>query len=411
MRLLYLHQYFNTPSMSGGTRSYEMARRLAAWGHDVQLVTSDRDGRFPADGEWHETEEAGIRVHWTPLPYSNRMSYGRRMGAFFAFSLRAARKAAALGGDLVFATSTPLTIALPGAYASRRLGVPMVFEVRDLWPELPAAVGALRNPLAVVAARRLERFAYRSSARIVALSPGMRDGVVRAGYPEDRVAVIPNSCDVDLFAPDPAGAARLRALHPWLGDRPLVLYTGTFGSINGVPWLARLAAEVRRIDPEIRFLALGDGKERDLVEGTARDLGVLGETFFVMGPVPKREIPAWYSCASVGTSLFVDLKEMWNNSANKFFDTLAAGRPAVINYGGWQADLLEETGAGIVLGPGNLQEAAAVLCSRLTDRAWMERAGAAAASLARERFDRDRLARALEGVLLGALGEKIRRMR
>lgn len=145
MKILYLHQYFTTPSMAGGTRSYEMARRLVAWGHEVHMITTDREGIFDPKQKWYETDEAGIHVHWTPIPYSNKMSYGQRIKAFFAFSWRAARKAAKIGGDVVFATSTPLTIAIPGVYASKRLKIPMVFEVRDLWPELPIAIGSSKK--------------------------------------------------------------------------------------------------------------------------------------------------------------------------------------------------------------------------------------------------------------------------
>ena len=146
MRITYLHQYFNTPDMSGGTRSYEMARRLVARGHEVNMVTSWRtdDGRKKP----FETVEDGIRVQWLPVPYSNAMSYAQRLVAFGRFVVASTRRAAALPSDIVFATSTPLTIALPAVYAARRQRVPMVFEVRDLWPELPIAMGALRNPVA-----------------------------------------------------------------------------------------------------------------------------------------------------------------------------------------------------------------------------------------------------------------------
>ena len=126
--------------MAGGTRSYEMARRLVAMGHEVNMVTSWRepDGR----NDWFTTDEAGIQVHWLPVPYSNHMSYNQRIASFFKFAWGAARKAATLPADVVFATSTPLTISLPGVYAARRQKVPMVFEVRDLWAELPIATVA-----------------------------------------------------------------------------------------------------------------------------------------------------------------------------------------------------------------------------------------------------------------------------
>src|SRR5438105_2807505 len=182
MRIVYLHQYFVTPDMAGGSRSYEMARRLVAAGHEVHMVTSDQRPQ-PAKARWREALHAGIHVHWTPIPYDNVMGYGRRIRAFLAFAWRAAHKAAALRGDVVFATSTPLTIAIPAVYAAWRSRAPMVFEVRDLWPAVPIAIGAIRNPLIKWAALRLERFAYRHAARVVALAPGMRGEIAATGYP------------------------------------------------------------------------------------------------------------------------------------------------------------------------------------------------------------------------------------
>src|SRR5690625_1515997 len=249
MRLIYLHQYFNTPRSSGGTRSYEMARRFVAMGHEVHMVTSWR-GETKRDN-WFETVEDGIHVHWMPVPYSNEMGFAERIRAFLQFALAAPRRAVKIGGDVVFATSTPLTIAMLGVYASKRLRVEMVFEVRDLWPELPIAIGALRNPVLKWAAHRLEAFAYRNSSQIVALSPGMRDGVVSTGYPEDRVHVIPNSSDVDRFQAPNVDGNRFLNQHPYLQGRRIVLYAGTFGKIHGVDYLVRLAAAMRTLDEHV----------------------------------------------------------------------------------------------------------------------------------------------------------------
>src|SRR5690606_10899950 len=131
------------------------------------------------------------------------------------------------------------TIALPGIYASRRLGVPMVFEVRDLWPTVPIALRALKSPPSIAAARWLERVAYNNSARVVALSPEMKAGIAAAGYPDDRISVIPNGCDLDAFNIGPEAAIAIRRRFEWLQDRPLVIYTGTLGQVNGVTYLVR----------------------------------------------------------------------------------------------------------------------------------------------------------------------------
>jgi glycosyltransferase involved in cell wall biosynthesis len=401
MRIIYLHQYFNTREMSGGTRSFEFARRLVDMGHSVEMLTSDRSAE-PGAADWRVTEEAGIRVHWTPVTYSNNMSYPDRIRAFAAFALRAARRASGLAADVVFASSTPLTIALPGSHAARRLGVPLVLEVRDLWPEVPIALGALKNPLTRGSARWLEAYAYRNSERIVALSPGMRDGVVRRGYPADRVQVIPNASDLDLFADSQARGLALRSNDPWIGDRPLVVYCGTVGMVNGVEYLVRVAAIMKESDPDVRFLIAGSGRCLADVEQEARASGVLGTNLKVIAEVAKRDVPGVIGAATIATSTVIDVPELQANSANKFFDALAAGVPIAINHEGWQADLLRVSGAGLVLQPGDPAAAAASIREVVRNPSRRDEMARAARHLAEERFNRDTLARELESVLAAA---------
>ena len=404
MKIVYLHQYFNTPQMAGSTRSYEMGRRLVSFGHEVHMVTSNWQKEHENTRAWFQTTEEGIIVHWLPLYYSNKMSYRERINAFIKFAWKASAKASSLKCDLIFASSTPLTIALPAVYAAKKQRVPMVFEVRDLWPELPIAIGAIKNKAAIMAAIRLELFAYNNAEHIVALSPGMKEGVVKKGYPAEMVTVIPNSCDLELFDIGPEAGKSLRQQHSWLKDRPLVIYTGTIGTINGVDYLAKIAGVALDLDPEIVFLVIGSGNDEKRLIEEAEKQGVLGRNFVIMpGDVPKYEIPAWLSAADIATSLFVNLEEMWANSANKFFDALAAGRPVAINYGGWQAGMLKETGAGLVLDPNDYEKSAFVLVEKIRDRKWLRAAGRAARDLAEERFERNSLAGELEKVLLRAV--------
>ena len=404
MKIVYLHQYFCTPEMmSGGIRSYEMARRLVAWGHEVHMVASDQSGGKA--GDWKQTDENGIRVHWLPVEYHNSMSFSKRIRAFVKFAVSSARKAKSIDGDIVFATSTPLTIALPAVWAAKRRKRPMVFEVRDLWPEIPIAIGALKSKPMIMAARWLERFAYRNAKAVVALSPGMRDGIVKTGYPAEHVVIIPNAADLDFFdVPDDA-AQSFRSKYEWLQDRPLVVYSGTFGFMNGVPYLAELAAKAREINPDIRFVAIGGGREHDQIVETATRLGVLHDNFHMLDRVKKVDMPAIYRAADMVTSLFIDLPEMQANSANKFFDGLASGTPIAINYGGWHKDLLEENGAGIAMDPEDHAAAAQQLVSRLTDASWLEQAGRNSRKLAEDQFARDDLTRKLEATLLEACGQ------
>jgi glycosyltransferase involved in cell wall biosynthesis len=367
------------------------------------MVTSIRRAER-ASGHWQESIVDGIHVHAIPVPYSNTMPYYDRIRAFMRFAFHAALRASRLGADLVFATSTPLTIALPAVYAGWRSKAPMVLEVRDLWPELPIAIGAVRGPVSIGASRWLERFAYRHAARIIALSPGMRDGIAAAGYPMDRIEVIPNAADLDLFSVARETGQAYRTRLPG-GDKAVVTYAGTLGRINGVGYLAHIAARSKEKGLAITFLVVGRGAERDAIASLAERLGVLGDNFHMLEPIPKAEMPYLLSATDLALSLFVDLPEMWNNSANKFFDALASGTPVAINYQGWQADLIRETGAGVVLPASDPDGAAEMLIDLISDVPRLEAAGSAALHLAESRFNRDLLFVRFENALVAAAQE------
>jgi len=397
MKIIYLHQYFNTPEMSGGTRSYEMARRFVRQGHEVHMITSWREPRD--DQAWFESNEAGIHVHWLPVEYTNKMSFLNRIKAFLKFAIKSANKAVSIKSDIIFATSTPLTIALPAVYAAKIQKIPMVFEVRDLWPEMPIVMGALKNPLTHFLARRLELFAYKNAQAINALSPGMKDGVIKTGFPSSNVSVIPNSSDIAMFNVSSDLGEDFRRARTWLGSDPLVLYTGTFGLINNVSYLVDLAIELHKIGSNIKILAIGGGVEFQKVENYAKNSGVLNKNFFMEGYLKKKEVPAALSAATISTALFLDKPEMRSNSANKFFDSMAAGKPIMINYGGWMYDLIQSHDCGLAMWGMSFSDVAKELNDKVHDSEWLKIASKASLLLAKECFDRDILASQLLGVI------------
>ncbi|GIF06610.1 glycosyltransferase family 4 protein [Actinoplanes siamensis] len=397
MRVVYIHQYYCNPRMAGGIRSYEQARRLVARGHTVDVITTDITPGGRGLG-WKVTEDDGVTVHWFRVPYHNHMSYARRLRAFAEFMVLATARASRLSADLVFATSTPLTVAVPGVLAARLRRVPFVFEVRDLWPEVPIEMGALRNPVARGLAGGLANFAYRNAAEVIALSPGMAAGVSRR-RPGTPVTVVPNAADLDLFAVDEAQVRRFRAEHRWLGDRPLIVYTGALGAVNGVEYLVRAARRMHEIDPELQLLIVGHGREWESTGRLAAAFELLDVSVRMWEKVPKSELPVILGAATMSTSTVRPIRGLWDNSANKFFDALAAGRPIAINYGGWQADLLTGSGAGLVLDPHDPYAAGEVLAAHLRDEQWLAKARAAAHRLAVEQFSRDLLFDRFEAVL------------
>jgi len=396
LRILYLHQFFMTRDGTGGTRSYEFARHLAERGHEVSMLTAARGAearRYEVDGI-DVVEVGGASPDYVT---ATGKGYAARMAGFARFAAGATVAALrARQPDVVFATSPPLTVALPGIAASRRHGVPLVFEVRDLWPEAPIQMGALDNPLAQRAARALERTVLGSAQHVVALSPGIRDGVTAAGVEPERVTLIPNASDLDLFSPE----LEPGDLRSDLGmDRAFVCsYFGTMGEANDLSQVLEAASILQeRGDDGVAFVLQGDGKRRPALESYVRMRAL--KNVVLRPPGDKRAAARLAAASDACMTIFKDVPILATNSPNKLFDTFAAGRPALVNTAGWQRELVEGNEAGLAARPGDpahLAEQVLWLRDHREEAAQMGRNGR---RLAEEQFDRRLLAERLEGVL------------
>ena len=385
----------------GGTRSYEFARRFAARGHEVTMVTAasstDR-GREELD----ELEVVEVRAGFSDYVRGTALSYPRRALRFVHFALAAtATVLRRRRPDVIYATSPPLTMALPAVAASLRHRAPLVFEVRDLWPEAPIQIGALRNPLLQRLARALERFVYRRAAHVIALSPGMRDGVIAAGVSPEKVSMVPNASDLELFSPALDGGEVRERLG--LGDRFVCSYFGTMGEANDLSMVVEAAALLRErgrgggeAGAGIAFVLHGDGKRRPELEELARERGADNVVF--SDPIPDKDSIARLAAASDACmTIYKDVPILATCSPNKLFDTFAAGRPAVVNMDGWQRELVEENEAGVYArDAGELADKVAFLRDHPE---LVERYGRNARRLAETRFSRELLAERVLGVL------------
>ncbi|MFT6987781.1 MAG: glycosyltransferase involved in cell wall biosynthesis, partial [Psychromonas sp.] len=283
---------------------------------------------------------------------------------------------------------------------------PLVFEVRDLWPELPIVVGAIKNPIIIKLATWLEIYTYKNSKRIVGLSPGMCDGITRHGIAEDKVTLATNSCDTQLFdVPASIGIDFINDSLDFLKGRKLVVYTGTFGLINNVEYLAYLASHMKFIDANICFVAIGDGMMKESVVKKAQELGVLDINFYILPPVPKTQIVKLLSAADLSVSLFGPVPEMWHNSANKLFDALAASTPIAINYGGWQESFIIEYDCGLVLSSNDYGTSASAISNFLNDQNRYQQAISKCSFLAYNVYSRDIMVKRIENTLIEAIND------
>lgn len=401
MHILYLHQYFCPPGGSGGTRSFEIARRLVRNGHSVTMVTSS--AFFPPNYKFSKNGKdsiEGIDLLIARVKYNNSMSFNRRIYAFLEFILKATFLTLKIKKtDLVYATSTPLTIIIPAFIVSRVRKKPLVFEIRDLWPELPIAIGAIKNPLLKILTRYLEKWSYLSSDKIIALSPGMKRTIVNQGIKKDKISVIPNGCDLDLFRTKKITKKQFIQKEILISSNPIVLYAGTFGTINNISYIIDLAYESLKLGYRINFILCGDGTEKNRILERAKKLNVLEKNLWIIDSVPKSYIPQIFNIATVSMSVFQNITEMENNSANKFFDTLASGKPIVINYRGWQAQIIEQSGVGIILPYENKIKAVNNLNNFLKDKRRINYASVQADVLSKGKFNRERQIKKLISIL------------
>ncbi|WP_149539028.1 glycosyltransferase family 4 protein [Siccirubricoccus phaeus] len=416
MRLLYLHQHFSTAEGATGTRSLAMAAALAARGHQVTIACGQYAGAAtglagPFEGGRREGRVGRVRVVEFAIPCGNAQGFAARTAAFLRFAAAATGLALREDWDLVIASSTPLTVALPALAAQAQRGTPFVFEIRDPWPELPRAMGVGGGPAAWWAMDRLADAACRRAAAVVALSEGMAETAIAHGAAPGRVSVLPNGCDTALFGP---------AATPWRPDRVgeaevLAVYAGTHGAANG---LDQLLAAARLLEARGTgqgagpgLLLVGEGAEKPRLRARAATLGLRRVDF--LDPMPKTRLAGLLAGAQIGVQCLAPVPAFaeWT-SPNKLMDYLAAGLPVVANLGGRAARLLEADplgACGVAVPPGDVPALAAALAGLAADPARRAALGAAARAQAEARWDRRVLAELFCQVVSGALPPSPRR--
>lgn len=406
MHVLYFHQHFSTPRGATGTRSYEMARRLIQRGHAVTVVCGSYDAadtglKTPFANGRRRGFVDGIDVIELELPYANAHGFARRSWTFLRFALRSVALALREPADVVFATTTPLTAGIPGIAARWIRRKPFVFEVRDLWPELPRAMGVISNPVVLWLLSALEWMSYRSASQCIGLAPGIVDGIAARGVPRGRITLVPNGCDLDVFVPG-RDRGELERLLPTVADSDtVVVFTGAHGVANGLDAVMDAGAELkRRGRSDIRIVLIGRGKlkSRLIERATEEELPVE-----FLDAVPKDQLTRVLAGADAGLMILADVPEFYRGtSPNKFFDYIAAGLPVLNNYPGWLADLIRENECGIAVAPRDaaaFADALETLADDLENRRLM---GRRARELAEREFGRDLLGERFVAVLEAA---------
>ncbi|MCP4379942.1 MAG: glycosyltransferase family 4 protein [Hyphomicrobiales bacterium] len=392
MRVLYFCQHFSTPGGAAGLRAYIMGRRLIERGHRVTVVCGSYRG---GDTGLHGPFARGVRrsmvdgmdVVEFDLRYANKDSYPRRVRTFGIFALRGIHLALTERHDLVFATTPPLTAGLPGVFARWFRRKPFVFEVRDLWPAAPRAMGVITNPLVYGSISALEWLSYRSAHRLIGLAPGIVDGIAKRGVRRDRVTLIPNMSELGLFRNENPG---------WRPDgvaegELMAIYAGTHGKANGLDAILDAASVLKQRDNTgVKIVLVGDGALKPDLVARSRAEGLDNVVF--CNPVEKARLAGLFAASDIGLQILANVPAFYDGtSPNKLFDYLAAGLPVLINYPGWAAELISANVIGTVVPPANPVAFADALERVEADRTVLAGKGRRARALAESRFDSRRL--------------------
>ena len=393
MKILYIHQYFGTPREPGGTRSYWISQELLKRGHQVTVITSSvkdksKKGHFNIDG---------IDVIYLENDYKNTMSRLAKVRSFLTFIKKAVDAASKEKDvDLVYATSTPLTVGYIAMRLKRKMGWRYVFEVRDLWPEFPIQIGAIKNKLVIRILRNLERKIYENSEHVVALSPGMQDGVIAAGTPKEKTSMVPNMSKPDKFYPHEKNLeiAKQFGIDTMKFN---VIHFGSMNPANGLEYILETAKILQSKNIDIQFIFMGGGAVEPRLKQIVEEQSLKNVQF--LGLHPMATVVEVVNLCDISITSFRNLPILKTNSPNKLFDSLSAGLPIVVNSSGWTKDMVEKENCGFFVDPDNPDDFAEKLLLYKDDKEKLKVWGENARKLSVEVYDKDILSAQVADVL------------
>jgi len=406
MHILLIHQAFITPEDSGGTRHFELCKELAERGHEVTIITGDKD--YLSGGKRRGTSSStcsglNIRAVRTLAPIHS--GFIPRLINYLTFMLNSFLATFLVKKpDVVYGTSPPIFQGLTAYLASRQKRAPFVLEIRDLWPDFVIQIGAVRNPVIISLSRWLERLLYRKADLIIVNSPGFPPHIRAKGVREEKIHLVPNGVDTSLFKPGDNG----RAIREKLGleGKFVVLYAGAIGKSNDIGKVLD-AASLLKGKEDIVILLVGGGNEKEKLEKRATIEGLKNVIF--IPPVEKSQIPDYIAASDVGLAILKDVPMFRTTYPNKVFDYMAGGRPVLLAIDGVIREVVERANAGIFVPPGNPEAIAAGMVKMCSDQNLQKEMGARGRKFVEEHFERKGQSLELEKILLEVLAKHVER--
>ena len=351
MKILLIHQAFQSLQGAGGTRHYEFAQHCIERGHEFVVVASDvsyLDARKMDKSRSVEVID-NIKIIRASTPTYIHKGFAWRIVAFIVYmfsSFWSAFREPKV--DLVMGTSPSLFQGLSAACVALLKRRPLLLEVRDLWPDFAIEMGILNSKVLIFFAKLVEKFIYWQASHILVNSPAYVDYLVEKGISPDKISLIPNGVDPKMFEGE-ADPNRIRNEFN-LSDKFVVTYAGAIGPANDIPTIVR-GAERLRDKTDIQFLLVGGGKALEEVQSLVEEKKLDNVT--IAGIRQKSEMPDVLAASNACVATLQNIPMFKMTYPNKIFDYMAARKPIVLGIDGVIRKVVEDGKGGIFVEPGD----------------------------------------------------------
>ena len=400
MHILFIHQMFNLPDAPGGTRHFELFRPCVKQGHYFSIVASDLNYKTGAKVVQQrklisEANVNGFNILWSYTYPSLHRSFLWRVISFLSFMITSFFGGLRAGNiDLVIGTSPPIFQTVTALLLAWIRRTPFLLEIRDLWPEFAIDIGVLKNPLLIQVSRWWENFIYKHATHLLVNSPAYQKYLLDKGIPGSKITLIPNGVDTTMFHPESRGKEFRK--HWECEEKFVITYAGALGLANDIPTILKAARRLKK-NPQIHFVIIGDGKEKNNLKRMAQELKLCNLTF--VGSISKAEMSQALAASDICVATLKDIPMFRTTYPNKVFDYMAAGRPTILAIDGVIREVVEAAKGGIFVPPGNDVVLAEAVLRLYNNRFEAHTMGMAARSYVVEHFDRQHHAKAFAELL------------
>lgn len=403
MKVAVVYQFYQSHLAPGHSLIFELTQYLAGRGHQVSVVTGET-GYMRSDQPtlpWYRRllrrEREGTVEIVRTFTYSElHRSYLGRLLSFISFSITAPLGLLLVAKpDVVLASSPPIFPIFSVWLICKLRRIPLVFEVRDLWPESAVQMGLLRNRGLIAIMAWMEKVLYNQAARIVTLTRGIRDDIVARGWAAEKIEVVTCGVDTQMLYPDPDAGLAIRRLLGW-EDCRVVLYLGALGEANNLDVV--LEAAWLSQDDRLRFLLIGDGMKRPWLEARVAELGL--DNVRILPPIPKVEVRAYINAADLCVVTLLDIPLFLGAIPTKLIDYMACGRPVLCGVAGEAGGIVESAGAGVMFKANDAARLVGLVAELGSDKPRCDAMGLHAVAYVRHHFDAQQNRQAMEALLL-----------